>query len=360
MATPPKKPYILTENQKSLILDNFGKGVTDVNLLTKLVTGNDKKDGRDIEGKAVRLFLAENGKRYKTKHNPVREDSPELSEENKKQIELWMAEDKTTLEMAKAIFGAETKKLSREWRAVFAYVQGINPDYSPEFGQRIENIGQYYVPKETDRIVKKINEATGLELNPLSLSGKYKQYVDKLRVTLNNLRFVTICNSYTNKRHRDLFEQQFILLTWDKLDLTPDELNLYMNVCKDIVTSESLSKHINSMNEFFESMEDAGELTQRFAETLKAKASEYQHCMQRISKVTADLQGDRAKRLESKSSGALSLIGLLEEFQEERSRRQIIELGRREKEARKKEGQRLESISELKARVLGFAIDDVI
>lgn len=359
MATPPKKPYILSENQKSLILDNFGKGVTDVNLLTKLVTGNDKKDGRDIEGKAVRLFLAENGKRYKTKHNPVREDSPELSEENKKQIELWMAEDKTTLEMAKAIFGAETKKLSREWRAVFAFVQEVNPDYRPD--QAPLSTTKYYAPRELSRVVAYINQSVGISLDPEKISGKYKAYVEKLKCNMGSMRFARICDSYLNQKDRDLFIEEFVRLTWDKPDLTADELNLYMNVCKDIVNGEILTQHINVLNSMFSEMgDDPTEFSVKFSEMLNSKTNEYQQNQKRVADTIKKLQGDRADRLKNLAKDETSFISLVQMAQEEEERKNMLRLAELQRAAITEEANRLESLDEFMCRIMGVSKEEVI
>lgn len=358
MATPRKKEYILDENQKQLILDNFSRGVTDVNLLTKLVTGNDKKDGRDIEGVSVRKFLVESKLNYKTKHNAVREDVVSLTDENKEVIRQGMTNNKTTIALAREIFGQGVNNLSREWRAVLAFMREENPDYRPDAPN---DAGKYYAPKETSRIVKIVNESVGLEINPENISGKYKQFIDKLRVNMNSMRFARVCDNYLNIKDRDLFVEEFVKLTWDKPDLTADELNLYMNVCKDIVNGEVLSGHIATLNQVFDSMgENQEEFTVKFSEMLSAKVNEYQQNQKRVADTIKKLQGDRADRLKSKSSGALSLIGLLEEFQDEKTRRHMIDMGRRQKLIRVQEGERLESISEMKARVLGFSIEDVV
>lgn len=330
-----------------------------MDMLTKLAWEDDTLDGRHAKGRAVKKFLVESKLQYKTLHHE-RVDKVELTPEMSETILAEARKGKNHLEIAQIIFpDVVVKKLSREWRAVYNFITAHAPEkvLDAEDG---DNITAYSSPKEPARIIKKINDAVGTSLDPENISGKYKQYVDKLRVNLSNLRFVSICNSYASRKDRDLFEQQFVIHTWDKPDLTAEDVSVYMNVCKDIVTSESLSAHISKLNTIFEDMQDGTELTQRFAETLKAKTSEYQQCMKRITDNLNDLQGERSERLKNRSGGSLSLIGLLEEFQEEKSRRRMVELGRREKLTRAKEGERLESISEMKARVLGFAIEDVI
>jgi hypothetical protein len=359
MATPKKKEYPLDDNQKQLITDNFGKGVTDVNLLTKLVTGNDKKDGRDIEGIAVRKFMAEKGFRYKTKHNPVREDVITLTDENKRQIELWMAEDKTTIQMAQEIFGAEIKKLSREWRAVYACVQEINPDYRPD--QSTPTATKYYAPKELSRVVNYINSSVGVNLDPEKISGKYKAYVEKLKCNMGSMRFIRICDSYLNHKDRDLFVEEFVRLTWDKPDLTADELNLYMNVCKDIVNGEVLTSHISTLNEMFSQMgDDPTEFSVKFSEMLGAKTSEYQQNQKRVSDTIKKLQGDRSDRLKNLAKDETSFVSIVQLAQEEQERKNMLRLAELQRAAISEEANRLENMDDFVCRIFGVAKEEVL
>jgi hypothetical protein len=68
-------------------------------------------------------------------------------------------------------------------------------------------------------------------------------------------------------KDRVLFEEEFIRLTWDKPDLSADELNLYMNVCKEIINLEVIGKHLNKLNEQFDEIEDQQDMTVRLAES---------------------------------------------------------------------------------------------
>jgi hypothetical protein len=146
MATPKKKEYVLSEDQKNLILANFNKGVTNVDVLTALVAGTGK-DGRSVEGIAVRKLLVENKLNFKTKTFSKREDVVELSEQQKEAIKKLMLEDKTSVQIAQEIFGAETKRLSKEWRIIHQFMLSINPDYRAEAAGIVATT--YYAPKET-------------------------------------------------------------------------------------------------------------------------------------------------------------------------------------------------------------------
>ena len=358
MATPKKKEYILNEGQESLILENFGRGITDINLLTKLVTGNEKKDGRDIEGVAVKKFLIGKKLDYKTKHNATAKPAIELTEDQKIIVKQSMFDDKSSLQIAKEIFGEQVAKLSQEQRAVLAYIREVNPDYKPEVSNTATT---YYAPSDINRVVKEINDAVGINLDPEKISGKYKQYIDRLRVNLGTLRFVRICNSYTNNKDRDLFKQQFVLLTWDKPDLSADELNLYMNVCKDIVNGEILTSHINTLNAVFENMgENQDEFTVRFAETLKSKTGEYQDNQKRVSDTIKKLQGDRADRLKSQGKDDTNFITIVQLAQDEKERQNMLRLAELQRAAIQEEANRLESMDDFRCRIMGVSKEDVI
>lgn len=358
MATPKKKEYPLNENQKSLIIDNFNKGVTDINLLTKIVCSNDKKDGRDIEGIAVRKFLVESKLNYKTKHNAPAGPDVSLTEDHKEIIRKGMGENRTTISLAREIFGSEVNNLSKEWRAVLSFMREYNPDYRPDAPN---DAGKYYAPKEINRVVKIVNESVGINLDPEKISGKYKQYVDKLRINMGSMRFTRVCDSYLSTKDRDLFIEEFIKLTWDKPDLTADELNLYINVCKDIVNGEVLTNHINVLNAAFESMgENHEEFTVKFSEMLSAKVSEYQNNQKRVSDTVKKLQGDRSDRLKNQAKDDTSFVSVVQLAQDEQERKNMLRLAELQRAAISEEANRLESMEEFRCRIMGVSKEDVI
>jgi hypothetical protein len=167
-------------------------------------------------------------------------------------------------------------------------------------------------------------------------------------------------NNYTLKDDRDLFEQEFIRLTWDKPDLTSDEINLYMNVCKEIINLEVISKHLNKLNDMFDIANDQEEMSVRLAEIIKAKSSEYHQCETRIENLTKKLQGDRSSRMQSKQKENASLLALVQFFQDEEERNNMVQIAEMQKQLVSDEANRLERMDEWKARILGISKYDVI
>jgi hypothetical protein len=342
----------LTPEQKTKILEEFEKNPNIIDI-TKIVFNDDKLDGRSKEGRSVTKFLAENGLKAKTtKHKKV--DSIELTQEQENIIEQRVDAGWSSLQIAKELFGNSIRNLSKEQRTVHEHVTTLNIE-APQ-----EEAPTYVAPHAISRIIKKINDSTGYGLEEGKMSRQQTACCEKLRINLNNSRFVAIVNNYIAPRDKELFEQEFIRLTWDKPDLTPDELNLYMNVCKEIINLELITGHLQKLNEMFESADDQDEMTVRLAEIIKAKSSEYHQCESRIENLTKKLQGDRGERMKNKQKENASFLSIVQLFQEEEERANMVRIAEMQKELIKEEAQKIEGTSAWKARVLGINIDDVL
>lgn len=345
----------LNDIQKQRVLENF-KDDMDLSSLTKIVFENNDLDGRSKEGRALIKYLANNGLKAQTSAHPKADDI-QLDESQKEIILQRMGDEWSSLQIAREVFGLETKKLSKEWRVVHEFMSEAEDS---DIHEASDTPVSYSPPQAISRIVKKINDSTGVGLEENKLSRQQKNCCEKLRVNLNNSRFIAIVNNYISFRDKELFEQEFIRLTWDKPDLTPDELNLYMNVCKEIINLELITGHLQKLNEMFESADDQDEMTVRLAEIIKAKSSEYHQCESRIENLTKKLQGDRGERMKNKQKETASFLAIVQMFQEEDERQNMVRIAEMQKEVIEEEAKRLEGMTAWKARVLGIGIDDVL
>ncbi len=347
----------LNEEQTKFLLENSNK-IQDLNLLTKKCFNNESLDGRSKQGRLVRSFLIENDIKFKTAFKK-KKDKIKFSEEQGEFI-LQQAEDGlSSLAIAKLLFpDKRVNPLSLEQRAVLNHIQEINPDFLPS--QDSGALSSYIAPKASSRIVKKINDATGSNFDDNKLNRQYQICVERLGVHLANSRFIKIMNNYLDKEDQSLFEQEFIRLTWDKPDLTADEINLYLNVCKEIINLEVVSKHLNKLNDMFDVADDQTEMSVRLAEIIKAKSSEYHQCEGRIENLTKKLQGDRSERMKNKTKQSASFLNIVQMFQDKEERDNMVRMAEMQKMTTKREAERLEAMSEWTARVLGISQDDAI
>ena len=347
----------LSSEQEQYLLENHNK-VNDLNILTKECFGDDSLDGRTKQGRLVRKFLIERNIDFKTSRRKKRKEI--VFTDQQKEFIIDQAKDGiSSLAIAKLVFpDKNVVSLSNEQRAVLAHIQSVNPDYLPS--QDGGALDSYVAPKATSRIIKKINDATGNSFDESKLNRQYQICVERLGVNLGNSRFLKIMNNYLDKSDRELFEHEFIRLTWDKPDLTADEINLYLNVCKEIINLEVVSKHLNKLNDMFDIADDQTEMSVRLAEIIKAKSSEYHQCEGRIENLTKKLQGDRATRMQHKQKDNASILSIVQLFQEKEERDNMVRMAEMQKIIAKKEAERLEGMAEWKARVLGISQDDVI
>ena len=347
----------LSEEQKKYIDENASK-IKNLIDLTKKCFDNEELDGRSKEGRAVRKYLVQNSIEYKTTGTSSTEEI-ELTKQQKEFILQQAQEGLSSLEIAKLIFpDKRVKPLSNEQRTVLAYIREVNPDFLPS--QDSGALNSYIAPKSSSRIIKKINDATGLGLEELKINRQKQICVEKLGINLNNSRFLKIINNYLNQEDRTLFEHEFVRLTWDKPDLTADEINLYLNVCKEVINLEVISSHLNKLNDMFDIADDQTEMSVRLAEIIKAKSGEYHQCETRIENLTKKLQGDRAERMKKNQKENASFLSIVQLFQEEEERKTMLRIAEMQKLAIKEEAERLEGMAEWKARVLGISQEDVI
>ena len=347
----------LTKEQKEFILEN-SKKITDLNEMTRKCFEDDSLDGRNKEGRLVRKFMIDNAIEFNTQFKGKQEEI-QFSEEQKEFIVQQARDELSSLAIAKLLFpDKRVNPLSLEQRAVLEVIKDINPDFLPSKDSGA--LDSYVAPKAASRIVKKINEATGNTFEESKLNRQYQICVERLGINLNNSRFLKIINNYLDKSDRELFEHEFIRLTWDKPDCSADEINLYLNVCKEIINLEVISKHLNKLNDMFDVADDQTEMSVRLAEIIKAKSSEYHQCEGRIENLTKKLQGDRATRMNTKSKDNASILSIVQLFQEKEERDNMVRMAEMQKMTAKKEAERLEGMAEWKARVLGISQDDVI
>jgi len=341
----------LTPDQEKRVVELFKGGLTDINRITREVFNDPKAHSREPRGKAVARCLVKNHL------NPNKANIGEFTDEQKDLIRSEMQNGSNSLNIARLLFKDEgVQRLSQEWRAVNTWVSnnGLKMDDKDDI------VNEYIAPRSNESIVSKINAAVGLNLDHAKLSGKYKQYVEKLVLHLGNSRYKRIMNSYDVRKDRQLFEDQFIRNVWDQIDLTSMELDLVMNICVDTVNIEILRGHIAKLNTIFDDMEEGGDLKHVFSETVKAKTDELNQCYKRVSDNTKKLQGDRSERLKNKGKDDYSFLTIVQAFQEEDERREMLRQAEMERMAAEAEVDRLASMEEWRARILGLHRDDVV
>tara|TARA_R110000824_G_scaffold182512_7_gene363460 strand:- start:1791 stop:2837 length:1047 start_codon:yes stop_codon:yes gene_type:complete len=346
----------LDNKQKTFIDQNYLR-IPDIDLLTRTLFEDDSLDGRNKEGKAVANYMIEKGYGYKTRvHKKAKKIV--LTRGQKDLIDEYAQDDLSSLQIAQMVFqDVEVRNLGIEQRAVAEYLKTNGPDFikAPALAEK----RKYIPPKSPLKVISKINEFTQAGVNEDKLKREEKEYVEKLRNYLNSPRFMQLMNTY-NCDDAELFEAEFVRATWDKPDLTIDEVNLYINVCVDYINLKTINRNMEKLNRMFDEVEEQQEMSIKLAEILKAKSAEYHQCEQRQESLIKKLNGDRAVRTKNKQEKFGSVLSLVQAFQNEEERIRMIDLAEKQKLLVKSETDNLESMDSWKARIMGLRKGDVL
>ena len=377
--------YQLSEEEKQRSLDLFKKHDGNlIKVIRELWNSPDEK-GTTSRGRAIREFWIEQGLKYRTKvkerklktstlppqpiikttaHSDYTEKSdakPFLSLEEQEFIKRHYTPDLTKKEVAKIIWPEESKRRKFFESQKFVLMSEFINDEFDQINLRDEVVSEKYsAPRVLTTLIRKINKIVMKEFDVEKLSMQDRKCLEKLLTYLSAPRFIQVINSYITKEARDLFESEYIRSSWDKPDLTTDELNLYINVCMDYVNLREIEIQKQKLNQMFDETEGQNDLTMRLTEMLKTKAEEYNQCTNRIDKMLAKLNGERSKRIQNQHQRNASIISLVQLFQDEQERKLMIQMADMQKKVVYEEADRLEQMSDWKARVLGISKNDAI
>ena len=351
---------MLTDKQKEFI-DKNKDSTPDLIELTRAVFMDEALDGRTKEGRAVREYLAQIGAEYNTtKHE--RAEAVELTDDHKEFIKNNCFLGISSVRLAQLAFKDESiKSLSVHQRVVNDYIKTLdseeddNKTLAKSYG-----VKKYTPPEKDEAVLQKINDASHVDIEFEKMTHEERECVKSLKRFLKSPRLKMIMGNYSSPDDRELFEYEFIRSTWDKYDLTSDEINLYINVCVDYIQLKNISHQIEKLNIMFDEIENQQELTVRYAEVLKTKNDEYDKCEKRMESLIKKLNGDRAQRIRNKHDEHASILSLVRSFQLEDERMRMVEIADMQKTIINEEADKLESMDAWKSRILGSRKTDII
>ena len=95
-------------------------------------------------------------------------------------------------------------------------------------------------------------------------------------------------------------------------------------------------------------------------EAIGKASTEYDQCIKRQQKLLDDLKEKRSTRLSKQIKENASILNLVQEWRNEEQRIKMIKLGELEQQAVAKEVEKLSTMSEIKARILGLNKDAIL
>jgi hypothetical protein len=357
--------FILTEEQQLKLLQEWNNrpdNPPSLAELVKLAFDRDDLDGRSKEGKAVKQFLASRQIKPKKSHEYEAKGLIELTLEHKEYISN-NCHTMTGLEMAKVLFKNEAlTNLSQETRSVLEYMKTI-PTNVKFHNNENENIptDEYRPPKSEERMIAKINRyiLDGIDKN--KLTHKHKKEINSLIGYMNTYRFCHQINLYDDEKDRELFESSFVRYTYDKSDLTQEEVDQYIVLSTEVVISSNIQQTINVLQTQIDmAIQEDGKIPMALVEASNTARKEYNDCVNRQQKLLNDLKVKRSERLSKQVKETASIINLVQMWKEEESRAKLLKMAEMRKHVIEKEIDRLSTMDEVKSKILGISKDEIL
>ncbi len=358
----------LTEEQKKLVTDEWNKrkeNPPSLMELTQLAFGRPDLDGRSMEGKAVRKFLSEVKLKAPTSLY-VAESKDLLTEEQKTFVRNNCASMKI-VEMTETLFkksglsnlSVETRAVAREVREYRGIKAGLgkvidNPDEVPK--------DKWKPPRRLEEVVVKINRFTMANLLLEKLTGKQKKDLVALIGYMNVFRFVHQINMYMKVTDRDLFESSFVRYCYDKHDLDEENVDQYIDLCTEIVKSQSLQSRKEAFNRLLEETAEGEDkkFSMGLIEAIEKLETEHNQSAIRRQKLLDSLKVKRSEKEGRDKEGTASLLNLVALWRDEEERKKIIRVAEERKEDLKKEIIHLTALDELKGKICGISENEIL
>ncbi len=318
-------------------------------------------DGRSKQAKAIKDFLATynvfpetNVIKIVGKHEltvaekDFIQSNYDLDQDNKMEIAQMLFPDK------------KITPLSKEFKAIYTFIKELHFS-APKEGQSVDN-GDFTPPRTYTECLRLTNKYTHDVINPQDASEREKQGINVLIKYLHSPRFVHMINTYRKTMNRELFLSEFIRATYDKPDLTNDELNLYLNLCSDYVMASQQKSEIELLNQrLTEIIDDPdGKITTSLAEMISAKTREYNDCLKRQEQLINKLNGSRAVRLKHQASANASIRSLVEYWREEKGRKKMIHIANLKEKAKLETVNNFNSMESIKVEIFGAMEEDFL
>ncbi len=340
----------LTEDQKIFILERWNK--TDFLSLVRGVFKNVKLSGRSPEAKLVQKYLG--NRQLKQKNGKATEI---ILTDSQKEYIRNNVNSITPFEIGKIIFdNPKLEPLSKPVLVINEYIKSLGED-TKIFPHENYASGDYRPPDQLSAVVTKINIYLRKHLSLKTMPTIQKKTIEAIRDFLHAPRFLQTINSYTIEKTREMFEGEFIRTVFDKPDLTPDELNVAITLCQNYVNEVSLNRQRDMLNvKYEEVMNDPdGKLTMTLSDMIKAKSEELDKCHKLQERLVTFLSGQRSKRQDKQIGSQQSIARLVEWFRDENDRKRMDKLAQSQLEEDETEVERLMSVSEVKAKILGLS-----
>jgi hypothetical protein len=353
-----KKEVILTEPQQLIVLEMLNENPNQPpkikDILIK-VFGR-QIDAREMEGLAVRKFIAEKGLSYTGARTNVPVKIINLTEEHKQFIVNNISTMKP-LEMARVLFDNKDLTMTdTETREIYKYIKDLPKNISNQSLQRESiNLSNYKPPKTESEAINRINKFVhNINIVKEELTEKQKRDIKNLIGYLHTIRYLDQVNTYGLDEERQLFESEFVRCTYDK-DLTEEEVSQYIIYCTDTIIARQINKRIQDLEREQDRQieENNGRPNMALVDQISSLRTEYNQCINRQKTSIKSLQGERKERMKIDSQNKGNIADLISYALSEDKRKHLLNIAEERRNKIKDEINRIKSLDDIIVEVFG-------
>ena len=358
----------LSEDQQNLIIETWNSSAEEppsLQELTKLLFPHlENIDGRSKEGRAIKEFLATRNIKPKTTSKYDKKERVELTDDQKEFINNNFTL-MTYVEVARVLFkNNNITNLSIEAITVKEYIDSIQTNEKPfETSQELPpSASEFRPPKSFDKMLSRVQKyVKGLD-DKSKITPSQKNGVEALVNYVNSYRFIHQINCIQSNMERDLFESTFVRYTYDKPDLTQEEVDQYIILSSEVVIASDIQRRKEDLNILLrESMQEAdGRASMSLVEIIGKVETEYNQSVKRQQGLLSDLKEKRSDRLKKKQDDSASILNLVEMWKSEESRQKMLKLAQLRKQSTKEDIEKLSTMDEIKCRILGISEEEIL
>lgn len=346
--------YKLTINQQLFLEANISSGGKELLKLTRDCFNDQLLNEHSDEFNIVKNYLVKL-KRQKQAVNFTDEELEFISKNGQ-----FMR----PVEIARQMYPESQSNLAKESQSIAELVKAWDIEYDDPSDKNDDVTGDYEPPRTIPKVLELINKANNLahyHLNDLVQDPKKKECVMALKRNMHSPRFRMVANSLTRRKLREFFEIEFARAAYDKPDLTADECNQYISLCKAYVDEIILFEMIASFNDRLnEKMMSGDKESMSMMEALETKTQEAKGLRDFIRAQQKVLSGSRSERLDQLASLNDSLTRFIQLAQEEKGREQYLRV--QEAQIKEIEGEikKIDNYKELIAEIYGIQVAEIL
>lgn len=317
---------------------------------------------RDPRVKIMKKYLAEIDFKAPDYEKPV-EETVELNEEQKEFIDNNFALNKSPLELTRTIFSNITiSSNSPENKAVINHIQN-----QQAIGKLpTKHTTTYTTPQTISSALSRIKKYVAkVDWSSSELKDFQKKCLESIINYMSTMRYLNQILSYDQQEDRELFESEFIRCTYDKPDLSEEDIDQYIIYSNEVIVSKNILKNINKfqteLNEDFDNQDDDHKkMSMSLVEMISGMRNEYNASIKRQQELLKTLTVNRSQRIANQKAETASIVNLVNAWKDEEFRKKTILLAKRRQEALKETIKEYTSMDELKARIFGVTEEDIL